>query len=113
MCGYPNMSLRDKEGNYCELNPDDMHHRLAKEFFSIEKTYNNDVNKNLSEYGKKRNVLTEEKIFNYFKNFKYISPQGSIMNMLGNNEVIGSLSNCVVIPKIFDSYGGIMFADYN
>ena len=88
-----------------------MHHRLAKEFFSIEKTYNNDINENLSEYGKKRDALTEEKIFNYFKNFKYISPQGSIMNILGNNDVIGSLSNCVVIPKIFDSYGGIMFAD--
>ena len=104
-------ALKDKEENYYELNPDDMHHRLAKEFFSIEKTYTNDINKNLSEYGKKRDVLTEEKIFNYFKNFKYISPQGSIMSMLGNNNVIGSLSNCVVIPKIFDSYGGIMFAD--
>jgi ribonucleoside-diphosphate reductase alpha chain len=102
--------LKD-EKNYYELNPDDMHHRLAKEFFSIEKTYNNDISKNLSEYGKKRETLTEEKIFNYFKNFKYISPQGSIMNMLGNNDVIGSLSNCVVVPKIFDSYGGIMFAD--
>jgi ribonucleoside-diphosphate reductase alpha chain len=102
--------LKD-EKNYYELNPDDMHHRLAKEFFSIEKTYNNDINENLSEYGKKRDALTEEKIFNYFKNFKYISPQGSIMNILGNNDVIGSLSNCVVIPKIFDSYGGIMFAD--
>ena len=104
-------ALKDKEENYYELNPDDMHHRLAKEFFSIEKTYTNDINKNLSEYGKKRDVLTEEKIFNYFKNFKYISPQGSIMNMLGNDNFIGSLSNCVVIPKIFDSYGGIMFAD--
>ena len=102
--------LKD-EKNYYELNPDDMHHRIAREFFSIEKTYNNDINENLSEYGKKRDALTEEKIFNYFKNFKYISPQGSIMNILGNNDVIGSLSNCVVIPKIFDSYGGIMFAD--
>ena len=104
-------ALKNIDGNYLELTPDDMHHRLAKEFFSIEKTYNNDINENLSEYGKKRDALTEEKIFNYFKNFKYISPQGSIMNILGNNDVIGSLSNCVVIPKIFDSYGGIMFAD--
>jgi ribonucleoside-diphosphate reductase alpha chain len=104
-------ALKNIDGNYLELTPDDMHHRLAKEFFSIEKTYNNNANENLSEYGKKRNALTEERIFNYFKNFKYISPQGSIMNILGNNNIIGSLSNCVVIPKIFDSYGGIMFAD--
>lgn len=102
-------ALKDDK-NYLELTPDDMHRRLAREFSKIENNYINS-GENLSEYGQKRDALTEEKIFNYFKNFKYISPQGSIMNMLGNKNVIGSLSNCVVLPKIFDSYGGILFAD--
>jgi len=102
--------LKDDK-NYYELTPDDMHKRLAKEFAKIEFNYNNKITNNLSDYGKKREILTEEKIFNYFKNFRYISPQGSIMYALGNNNVIGSLSNCVVIPKIYDSLGGVMFAD--
>jgi len=102
--------LKD-ENNYYELTPDDMHRRLAKKFNEIEKTYSNEISDNLSEYGKKRSSLETEKIFNYFKNFKYISPQGSIMTMLGNNNMIGSLSNCVVVPKIHDSYGGIMYSD--
>ena len=32
----------------------------------------------------------------YFKNFKYIIPQGSVMSQLGNYDMIGSLSNCFV-----------------
>ena len=102
--------LKD-ENNYYELTPDDMHWRLANKFSEVENNYNNKYNDNLSNYGKKRNELNKENIFNYFKNFKYISPQGSIMNMLGNNDVIGSLSNCVVIPRPHDSYGGIMYSD--
>src|SRR5210317_2614258 len=30
---------------------------------------------------------------------------------LGNKEVIASLSNCVVIPPVYDSYGGIFYTD--
>lgn len=104
-------ALKDNNGNYYELTPDDMHLRLSERFYLIESKYNNDYNEDLSEYGKNRDPLTKEKIFNYFKNFKFISPQGSIMSMLGNDNIIGSLSNCVVLPKLHDSYGGIMYAD--
>ncbi|MCB0486019.1 MAG: adenosylcobalamin-dependent ribonucleoside-diphosphate reductase, partial [Flavobacteriaceae bacterium] len=38
-------------------------------------------------------------------------PQGSVMFGLGNNEVIASLSNCVVIPPVLDSYGGVCYTD--
>src|SRR4029077_18597568 len=63
------------------------------------------------EYGQKRELLTEEKIFELFKGFKYVIPQGSVMFGLGNKHVVASLSNCVVLPEIYDSYGGIFFTD--
>ncbi len=33
------------------------------------------------------------------------------MSSLGNSKYIASLSNCVVIPPVHDSYGGIMHTD--
>jgi ribonucleoside-diphosphate reductase alpha chain len=33
------------------------------------------------------------------------------MSSLGNNNVIASLSNCVVVPPVLDSYGGIFYTD--
>lgn len=33
------------------------------------------------------------------------------MSSLGNPHVIASLSNCIVLPELFDSYGGIFHAD--
>jgi len=33
------------------------------------------------------------------------------MSSLGNEEVIASLSNCVVVPPVLDSYGGIFYTD--
>ncbi len=105
-------ALKDKNDNYLELTPEDMHRRMAKEFARIEALYGQpEVKEGLSEYGKKRTPLTEEKIFNYFHRFKYVIPQGSIMFGLGNREVIASLSNCVVVPAPYDSYGGIMYTD--
>jgi len=97
-----------------EKTPDDMHHRLAKEFARIENGYIQKEKQTpihtLSKYAYERNDLTEESIFEMFKNFKYIVPQGSIMSMLGSNQ-IGSLSNCFVIGQPEDSYGGIMQKD--
>lgn len=102
-----------------EKTPDDMHKRMAKEFAKIESKYwfTEKYSDELSEYGKKLfewNKTTqgevefyEDKIYNLFKDFKYIVPQGSIMSMLGNPK-IGSLSNCFVIGQPYDSYGGIM-----
>lgn len=103
--------LKDSQGNLYEQSPDDMHRRLSKPFADIENIYEDTYHDDLSEYGKKRNKLTEERIFDYFKDFKYISPQGSVMNILANPFMIGSLSNCVVLPKIYDSYGGITYTD--
>lgn len=82
-----------------EETPDDMHKRLAKEFAKIR------CEKTGEDYDK---AYTE--IYELFKDFKYIIPQGSIMYGLGRNLPI-SLSNCVVIPKLYDSYGGICYAD--
>jgi ribonucleoside-diphosphate reductase alpha chain len=100
-----------------EKTPDDMHRRLAKEFARIELKYGSKetplslgVNQNdylaLSNYAKQREYLTENRIYELFKDFKYIIPQGSIMAQLGANS-IGSLSNCFVLGQPVDSYGGI------
>lgn len=98
-----------------DITPDDMHRRMAKEFARVENVYQSlEVNhkewKDISEYGLLREKLNEESIYNLFKDYKYIIPQGSIMAVLGTNN-IGSLSNCYVIPSPYDSYGGILKAD--
>ncbi len=109
-------AMKDKEKNFLELTPDDMHMRMAKQFARKEKEYKAKAHLNgsfklLSTYGQERELLDEKKIFNYFKNFKYIIPQGSVMSSLGNPNIIASLSNCIVLPEIYDSYGGISYTD--
>ncbi len=106
-------ALKDADDRYLELTPADMHRRMAREFARMERNYQVDTSKleGLSEYGLRRDPLTEEKIFSFFDHFKYVIPQGSIMYGLGNYEVIASLSNCVVVPAPYDSYGGIMYTD--
>ncbi|QCX36921.1 adenosylcobalamin-dependent ribonucleoside-diphosphate reductase [Aureibaculum algae] len=105
--------LKDKTGNYKEKSPDEMHLRMAEEFGRIEKNYipTDKVSDNLSTYGKARKPLTTEKIYDLFKDFKYVIPQGSVMFGLGNKEVIASLSNCIVVPSVVDSYGGVCYTD--
>ncbi len=92
-------ALKDSDGNIYELTPDDMHQRLASEVARIEKKYPNPLN--------------EAEIFELFRNFRYIVPQGSPMAGIGNNFQISSLSNCFVIGSDGnqDSYGGIMKVD--
>jgi len=108
-------AVRNKKGDYLEVSPEDMHNRMAKQFARIEQDYaklNEDKTfEGLSEYGKKRTLLTQDKIYNLFKDFKYVIPQGSVMYGLGNKEIVASLSNCIVIPAVEDSYGGIFHAD--
>ena len=100
------------EGKYEESTPDDMHRRMAQEFAVIEEKFGNDTtSKDLSDYGKRRKALTVESIYKLFKDFKYVIPQGSVMSALGHPYMIASLSNCVVVPAVFDSYGGIMHTD--
>lgn len=101
-----------KSGNsFFERSPEDMFHRMARQFARIEKKYFADETQYLSEYGKNRKSLTSSRIFELFSNFKYIIPQGSVMAGLGNTTFIASLSNCVVLPSPFDSYGGILYTD--
>jgi ribonucleoside-diphosphate reductase alpha chain len=90
-------ALKDNDGNILEDTPDKMHDRLAKEFARIEQKY--------------PNPLSEAEILHSIKNFKYIVPQGSPMEGIGNNHRVTSLSNCYVIPSPEDSYGGIFKAD--
>ena len=92
-------ALKDSDGNIYEQTPDDMHHRLASEVARIEKKY--------------PNPLSEEQLFELFRNFRYIVPQGSPMAGIGNNFQVSSLSNCFVIggDGNQDSYGGIMKVD--
>lgn len=106
-----------------EETPDDMHRRLAREFARVELNYqlteplkNSDLKthkdriEKLSKYGKIRKNLDEKTIYNLFKDFRYVVPQGSIMSQLGSKS-IGSLSNCFVIGQPEDSYGGIFQKD--
>lgn len=90
--------LKD-EKNYYELNPDDMHRRLARELARIEAKY--------------PNPLTEKQIYETLKNFERIVPQGSPMSGIGNDFQVVSLSNCFVIGNKgqSDSYGGILKID--
>jgi ribonucleoside-diphosphate reductase alpha chain len=89
--------LKDSDGNYYELTPDDMHRRLAAEFARIELKY--------------ANARGEDEIYDALKGFKRLVPQGSPMFGIGNNKQIVSLSNCFVIGNKHDSYGGIFSMD--
>lgn len=102
--------LKNNDGTYSELNPDDMHKRMAKEFAKVEHIYeyntNDDLKLKLSEYGYNRGVLDEEGIYKLFKDFKYVIPGGSVMSGLGNPLPV-SLSNCWVIDGPSDSIDDI------
>ena len=90
-------ALTDKDGELCEMTPDDMHRRLAVEFARVESKYPNPMNEN--------------EIYDLFKDFKYIVPQGSPMSGVGNPYQVQSISNCFVIESPYDSYGGILKSD--
>ncbi len=92
-------ALKDSFGNLYEKTPDDMHRRLASEIYRIEQKY--------------PNPLPLEAIYEAFRDFKYIIPQGGPMTGIGNDYQIASLSNCFVIGNKgdSDSYGGIMKID--
>lgn len=90
--------LKNKEGEYMERSPLDMHRRMAKEFARVE-----------AKHGGPR-ALSEDKIMSYFDNFKYIVPQGSPMMGIGNDYVNVSLSNCVVVQSPEDNISSIVNA---
>lgn len=92
-------ALKDSDNNIYELTPNDMHKRIASEFARVESIYPNSI--------------SESKIYDLIKDFKYIVPQGSPMAGIGNNYQYVSLSNCFVIGNEVDSdsYGGILKLD--
>ena len=102
---------RNKYAIKGEVTPDDTHRRLAKEFARIEETYNWNLKPEdklkLSDYGYSRVPLTEDSIFELFKDFKYVIPGGSVLAGCGTGELV-SLSNCFVIAPPKDSYSEIM-----
>ncbi len=108
-------AMKNKEQQFVELTPDDMHHRMAKEFARVEMKFKDALSPDktllLSKYGQTRSLLSEVDIYNLFRKFQYIIPQGSVMSSLGNPYIIASLSNCIVLPEIYDSYGGIFYTD--
>ena len=79
-------ALQNLQGEYLELTPNDMHHRLAKEFARIEKKY--------------PNPLSEKQIFSLMDHYKYIVPQGSPMSAIGNPYQMQSISNCFVVQGV-------------
>lgn len=89
--------LRDPADNFLERSPDEIHRRCAREFARIEKKY--------------PNPMTEEEIYQLFKSFRDVIPQGSPMSGIGNEHQLQSLSNCFVVDSPKDSYGGILLTD--
>ena len=94
-----------------------MHLRMAREFARVEAKYNllNDGSRttHLSDYGKTPTTDDRKKITQLFDRFRYVIPQGSVMSALGNPFMIASLSNCIVLPELHDSYGGIFLPTSN
>lgn len=89
--------LRDADNNLLETTPDDMHKRLAREFYAVEKLY--------------KQPMSEQEIYELFKDFKYVIPQGSPMAAIGDPYRVQSASNCFVVDSPQDSYGGICKTD--
>lgn len=89
-------AITSPTGEKEEQTPDDMHRRMARAFAKADSMYedNRASVKGLSDYGRNRLWLNEDLIYEMFKDFKYIVPQGSIMSQLGNPYSVGSLSNC-------------------
>jgi ribonucleoside-diphosphate reductase alpha chain len=93
-----------------DKTPDDMHRENAKMYAVIEKRF--------------ANPLSEEELYEAFKDFSKLSLQGSILAMLrrtlgdmaglpydSETAQIGSLSNCFTIASPVDSYSGIVKTD--
>jgi len=95
-------ALKDKNNNYHESTPADMHQRLAREFNRIDKKYH-DINKHAKIYSTKE-------YFDALDKFARIVPQGSPMAAIGNKFSKISASNCFVIDaaKYGDSMSGIL-----
>lgn len=90
--------------------PDQMHMGMAKCFADIQASHTWTKKPGLSNYGKDRKNLDANDIYELFRDFRYVVPQGSVMATL-RTDVLASLSNCYVLPEPHDSYGGILMID--
>lgn len=89
-------ALRNKEGEFLELDPNDMFRRIADEFGRIEEGYDNSIETPM--------------ILELLSDWTII-PAGSALYGIGNKYSFSSLANCFVINSPFDSYGSIMKID--
>ena len=89
-------ALKNKESEFVEKTPDDMHVRIAKEFERMEEKFGGDKK------------LSYDTIYELLKHFNYVVPQGSPMMGIGNNYVNVSLSNCVVVDSPKDNISSIV-----
>ena len=87
---------QDKYAYTGDKTPDDMHKRMAKELFRIEKRY--------------PNPLKESFIYSLLKDFKYLIFGGSASFGIGTDRLV-SLANCFAIGNKHDSYGAILELD--
>lgn len=94
-------ALKDRDGNYFELTPDDTWDRMATAFHGAETNYKNPITK---ERIREIFCTTEEDGSHKIR----VIPGGSVLAGLGDDSYIGSLSNCLVIGQPEDSYHGIM-----
>ena len=90
--------LKDREGNYLELTPEERFKTIAKEIARIERSFD----------GKK---FKEQDFYELMQDFKYFIPGGSILFGVGNNHYLTSLGNCFVVGSKIDSYGSICMID--
>jgi ribonucleoside-diphosphate reductase alpha chain len=90
-------ALKNKDGYYEELTPNDTIQRVAKEIYREELKHSN--------------PLSYEEIYNTLDKFQYFIFGGSILFGIGNNNAVSSLGNCFFIDNGSDSYGGIFNID--
>lgn len=83
-----------KDNEFLESTPPEMQLRLAKEMYRVEKKY--------------KNASTYEEILEAVTDFKYFSPQGSVMYGSGNPHAVVSLSNCFVVESPEDTISSIV-----
>lgn len=99
-------ALKNTKGEYLELTPYDMHHRLAREFSRIESKYPNPMS-----HDDILGLLSSFDPVTGMRGMGDVIPQGSPMSAIGNTFQFQSLSNCFVVESPYDSYGGIMKTD--
>lgn len=105
-----------------EETPKDSFKRYVREFAATEKRRLEDIEnleqklENLSEYGKSvygkyltQNPSETELQYEFLEdvNFNRILLGGSLMQGVGQHHLFSSLSNCLVLGNVHDSYGGI------